>query len=50
MHVDFVIEHPQYIAPDNASGFLTNDGGETYNLCHCELSLHLAYGKIQEWC
>jgi hypothetical protein len=26
--------YPQYIAPDNALDFLSDDGGATYNLCH----------------
>ncbi|KIM88037.1 glycosyltransferase family 15 protein [Piloderma croceum F 1598] len=31
---DFIAEHPQYVAPENALGFLTEDGGNSYNLCH----------------
>ncbi|KIM76121.1 glycosyltransferase family 15 protein [Piloderma croceum F 1598] len=31
---EFVTQHPQYVAPNNALGFLTEDGGDTYNLCH----------------
>ncbi|XP_006456474.1 hypothetical protein AGABI2DRAFT_211452 [Agaricus bisporus var. bisporus H97] len=30
---DFIKEHPQYIAEDNAFGFM-NKEGDTYNLCH----------------
>jgi len=33
---DFIAEHPQYVAPENALGFLTEDGGNSYNLCHCK--------------
>jgi len=31
---DFVKENPQYVAKNNAMGFLSPDGGEEYNLCH----------------
>ncbi|KAI0324225.1 glycosyltransferase family 15 protein [Cubamyces sp. BRFM 1775] len=31
---DFVKENPQYVAQDNALGYLSDDGGNTYNLCH----------------
>lgn len=34
--VDFVEENPQYVADGNAMNFLSNDGGRSYNLCHCE--------------
>ena len=33
---EFIEENPQYVAPDNAMGYLSENGGETYNLCHCE--------------
>ncbi len=33
--IEFTAEHPEYISQDNAMGFLSNDGGESYNLCHC---------------
>ncbi|KAK1924853.1 nucleotide-diphospho-sugar transferase [Papiliotrema laurentii] len=31
---DFIQQHPEHIAEDNAMGFLSDDGGETYNKCH----------------
>ncbi|GJJ14065.1 hypothetical protein Clacol_008322 [Clathrus columnatus] len=31
---EFTDLHPEYIHPDNALGFLSHDGGETYSLCH----------------
>ncbi|KAF9063735.1 glycosyltransferase family 15 protein [Rhodocollybia butyracea] len=31
---EFMDLHPQYIAPANAMSYLSDDGGETYNLCH----------------
>src|SRR5579863_3923695 len=34
-HVDFIREHPEYVAQNNAMGFLSDDGGVDYNLCHC---------------
>ncbi|KAF8175786.1 glycosyltransferase family 15 protein [Pholiota molesta] len=32
--MDFVKAHPEYIAKDNALGFMSSDNGNTYNLCH----------------
>lgn len=36
-------QNPQFVAEDNAMGFLSDDGGDNYNLCHCALLplLHL---------
>ncbi|KAF7317718.1 Glycosyltransferase family 15 protein [Mycena kentingensis (nom. inval.)] len=31
---EFVKDHPEYVVRDNAMGFLSDDGGETYNRCH----------------
>ncbi|KAG7085494.1 hypothetical protein E1B28_003057 [Marasmius oreades] len=31
---DFMKLHPEYIAEDNAMGFMSENNGETYNLCH----------------
>lgn len=30
----FMKNHPEHIAKDNSMGFLSDDGGETYNRCH----------------
>lgn len=30
----FMKNHPEHIAADNSMGFLSDDGGETYNKCH----------------
>ncbi len=30
----FMKNHPEHIAADNSMGFLSDDGGETYNHCH----------------
>lgn len=30
----FIKNYPQHIAKDNSMGFLSDDGGETYNRCH----------------
>ncbi|KAL2888808.1 glycolipid 2-alpha-mannosyltransferase [Ceratocystis lukuohia] len=30
----FIKNYPQHIAEDNSMGFLSDDGGETYNRCH----------------
>jgi hypothetical protein len=34
-HADFITENPQYVAPNNAMNFLSDNGGTNYNLCHC---------------
>ncbi|CCL98020.1 uncharacterized protein FIBRA_00013 [Fibroporia radiculosa] len=31
---EFVRDHPQYIAQDNAMNYLSDNSGDTYNLCH----------------
>lgn len=33
---DFLKENPGLTPEDNALGFLSDDGGETYNRCHCK--------------
>jgi len=33
---DFIKKNPQYVAKDNAMGFLSDDGGRSYSLCHCK--------------
>ncbi|KZS90708.1 glycosyl transferase [Sistotremastrum niveocremeum HHB9708] len=30
----FMADHPEYIAPDNAMKFISHNNGDTYNLCH----------------
>ncbi|CAA7264528.1 unnamed protein product [Cyclocybe aegerita] len=30
----FAKDHPEYVAKDNALGFMSTDNGKTYNLCH----------------
>ncbi|KAG6814355.1 hypothetical protein H0H92_010940 [Tricholoma furcatifolium] len=32
---EFIAEHPEYVAKDNSMGFLSDNDGESYNLCHC---------------
>lgn len=34
--IEFATENPQYLHPDNSMDFLSDNSGETYNLCHCE--------------
>ncbi len=34
--LEFIKLHPDLVEPDNAMQFLSDDGGETYNRCHCE--------------
>ena len=33
---DFAKLHPEYVAENNAMGFMSENGGEKYNLCHCK--------------
>jgi hypothetical protein len=34
------MKNPQYVSEDNAMGFLSDNGGTDYNLCHCKSYLH----------
>lgn len=36
-------EHPEYVAQNNAMGYLSDNGGESYNLCHCKFILPGSY-------
>ncbi|KIY43542.1 glycosyltransferase family 15 protein [Fistulina hepatica ATCC 64428] len=31
---EFIEEHPEYVSPQNSMDFLSDNGGENYNLCH----------------
>lgn len=33
---EFITENPQYVDPNNAMEFLSDNNGDTYNLCHCK--------------
>ena len=33
---NFLAENPGLTPEDNAMNFISDDGGETYNKCHCE--------------
>lgn len=35
-HAEFMDANPDLIEPDNAMRFISDDGGKTYNNCHCE--------------
>ena len=36
--------YPEYISPNNSMKFISENDGETYNMCHCTSSLRsLAY-------
>lgn len=34
--LEFMADHPQHIVDGNAINFLSDDGGDKYNLCHCK--------------
>lgn len=42
-------EYPQYIAEDNAMAFLSDNGGDTYNLCHCESFRFYVYIHVTQY-
>ncbi|KAJ3514835.1 hypothetical protein NLJ89_g2142 [Agrocybe chaxingu] len=31
---EFIVEHPEYITPGNSMDFLSDNSGDSYNLCH----------------
>ncbi|KAH8990426.1 glycosyltransferase family 15 protein [Lactarius hatsudake] len=31
---DFITEHPEFVSPNSAMDFISDNGGESYNLCH----------------
>jgi alpha 1,2-mannosyltransferase len=40
------MKNPQYVSEDNAMGFLSDNGGTDYNLCHCKPYLHDPYFSL----
>lgn len=34
--LEFIDKHPEYLPKDNAMQFISDDGGNTYNRCHCK--------------
>ena len=39
-HTEFTSLNPELVSPDNAMGFLSDDGGENYNRCHCKFGMY----------
>lgn len=37
---DFIAENPDLVSPDNAMNFISDDGGENYNNCHCKCDIY----------
>jgi hypothetical protein len=37
--IEFVAEHSEFVSPNSAMNFLSDNGGDRYNLCHCAFSL-----------
>lgn len=33
--VEFITQYPEYVAPDPAMDFVSDNGGEDHNLCTC---------------
>jgi len=48
---EFITENPELVSPDNSMGFLSNDNGQHYNLCHCKtrLVLKLIYADLGDY-
>ncbi|KAI0738269.1 glycosyltransferase family 15 protein [Daedaleopsis nitida] len=44
---EFVAANPQYVAPGNSMRFLSQDGGNTYNLCHFWSNFEI--GNMEFW-
>ena len=40
---DFMKAHPEHLADGNAMGFISDNGGENYNLCHCKSFTHIRH-------
>jgi hypothetical protein len=38
---EFIQENPDVVVNDNAMAFISDDGGDTFNKCHCRFSLLL---------
>lgn len=45
--LDFLKSHPEHLAEGNAMGFISDNGGEEYNLCHCESSIPILPAAIR---
>ena len=45
-HLGFLKENPGLTPHDNAMAFLSDDGGETYNRCHCTFSSFPAHLRV----
>jgi len=44
----WIKQHPQYVAEGNSMGFLSDDGGETYN--HCHFWSNFEIGNLNWYC
>ena len=42
-YIAFINENPGLVPADNAMAFLSDDGGESYNRCHCEFMYMFLY-------
>lgn len=51
----FINENSGSIPADNAMAFLSDDGGESYNRCHCEfmymfyMPFLITHRKLRDW-
>ena len=44
--VDFTRENPQYVAKNNYMGFISDNAGKKYNLCHCTSTFNVSRQKV----
>jgi len=52
LRLEFADHHPQYIADGNSMGFLSDDAGNKYNLCHCKFLIftgHCLWLAVLVW-
>ncbi|KAG1790247.1 glycosyltransferase family 15 protein [Suillus plorans] len=31
---EFILDHPEYVSPNNSMSFISDDAGDSYNMCH----------------
>jgi alpha 1,2-mannosyltransferase len=47
---DFARDHPQYLSKDNSLRFVSDDGGDSYNLCHCVYPIRsFSYERLSDF-
>ncbi|KAG1823555.1 glycosyltransferase family 15 protein, partial [Suillus subaureus] len=39
---EFISDHPEYVSPNNSMDFISDDAGDTYNMCHFSSNFEIA--------